>query len=151
AGGRTGTGAAGPDAVGCHVLVHLHRIRAGLAWAVPTGNRVELRWLWTEPRCRGCGVADTAVAAVVEWADVHRPGVPVTVAAEACDARAVRLFRRHGVEVTSFDTEQRWGYLESAPAVGRTARLSVPNRSTVPPRPAVLGPASSVPVQTRRG
>ncbi|GHG61096.1 N-acetyltransferase [Streptomyces griseocarneus] len=81
---------------------------AGMASGVPGPGAgvVELISLWVGPGARGRGVGDRLVRAVEDWA--RRGGAEVLRLEVAPDnARAIALYRRHGLEDTGRRGEAR--------------------------------------------
>ncbi len=87
----------------------------------PEAGEAELGYLFL-PRAWGCGYAAEACAAALGWFAEAHPGEPVVLAAQAANARAVRLAVRLGfTEVERFrewGAEQWFGVWSPAPPPG---------------------------------
>jgi ribosomal protein S18 acetylase RimI-like enzyme len=68
----------------------------------PDGT-IELISMWVAPFARGCGVGDSLIAAVVEWA-LQRRAARISLAVVESNQHAVRLYRRHGfIDIGAID------------------------------------------------
>jgi ribosomal protein S18 acetylase RimI-like enzyme len=79
--------------VAMNVVLWLCGAPAGMVSAsVRADDAVELISMWVAPPARGRGVGDTAVRAVVNWADRRE----VVLSVKADNKPAIGLYRRHG-------------------------------------------------------
>jgi GNAT superfamily N-acetyltransferase len=70
-------------------------VPVGTAGYLREGDGAELISMWVDPRCRGRGVGDDLVSAVVAWSERKRRGVLRLWVSEG-NRPAERLYARHG-------------------------------------------------------
>jgi ribosomal protein S18 acetylase RimI-like enzyme len=74
------------------VLLDVHGRTAGMVGAFGAGAAIELVSLWVAPWARGRGLGESAIAAVVDFAD----GRDVVLSVRTANEAAIRLYERCG-------------------------------------------------------